>query len=156
MTRDTTMTAYDAQTALDAIRHRQEQTFEAYVRHARSRPYLIVSLLGLFAVSSSFDLPSPWNTFAVVAGNSLTLGGLFVHQRRAPVRRKTAGSEALLYAAVGVLLLALFWTVAIAAYFLDLPARHTLAAAVTVLGIVAASYALRPVVENAARRNGHG
>ncbi|MFJ6753854.1 hypothetical protein ACIQNK_02270 [Streptomyces sp. NPDC091273] len=156
MTRDTTMTAYDAQTALDAIRHRREQTFEAYLRHAQSRPYLIVSALGLFAVSSSFDLPNPWNTFAVLAGNGLTLGGLFVHQRRAPVRRKTTGSEALLYVAVGVLLLALFWTAAIAGYFLDLPARHTLAAAVTVLGIVVASYALRPVIENIARGNGHG
>ncbi|MEU9081556.1 hypothetical protein [Streptomyces sp. NPDC048357] len=149
------MTAYDAQTALDAIRHRQEQTFDAYVRHASSRPYLIVSALGLFAVCSSFDLPSPWNTAAVLAGNGLALGGLFVHQRRAPVRRKTGGSEALFYAALGVVLLALFWTVAIGAHFLGLPARHTLAAAVTAGVAVVASYALRPVVESIVRGNGH-
>ncbi|MFF5809298.1 hypothetical protein [Streptomyces sp. NPDC012746] len=126
------------------------------MRHAYSRPYLIISALGLFAVCSSFDLPSPWNTVAVLAGNGLALGGLFVHQRRAPVRRKTVGSEALFYAAMGVLLLALFWTVAIVAYFLSLPARHTLAAAVTALAAVVASYALRPVVETLIRRNGHG
>ncbi|WP_327413637.1 hypothetical protein [Streptomyces sp. NBC_01233] len=150
------MTAYDAQTALDAIHHRREQTFDAYVRHAQSRPYLIISALGLFAVCSSFDLPSPWNTAAILAGNGLTLGGLFVHQRRAPVRRKAAGSEALFYVALGVLLLALFWTVAIAAHFLGLPARHTLAAAVTALAAVVASYALRPVFGTILRRNGHG
>ncbi|EFL19663.1 hypothetical protein [Streptomyces sp. C] len=149
------MTPYDAQTALDAIRHRQEQTFNAYVRHAYSRPYLIVSALGLFAVCSSFDLPNPWSTAAVLAGNGLALGGLFVHQRRAPVRRKAVGSEVLFYGVTGVALLVLFWAVAVAAYFLSLPARHTLAAAVTALAAVVASYALRPVVENVIRRNGH-
>ncbi|MFD0353130.1 hypothetical protein ACFVHW_05170 [Streptomyces sp. NPDC127110] len=149
------MTAYDAQTALDAIRHRQEQTFNAYMRHASSRPYLIVSALGLFAVCSSFDLPNPWKTAAVLAGNALVLGGLFVHQRRAPVRRKPAASEVLFYGVVGVLLLVLFWTVAIASYFLGLPARHTLAAAVTALAVVAASYAMRPFVEARVRGNGH-
>ncbi|MFK0259131.1 hypothetical protein [Streptomyces sp. NPDC090445] len=148
------MTPYDAQTALNAIHHRQEQTLSEYMRY--SRPYVIISALGLFAVCSSFDLPSPWNTAAVLTGNCLTLGGLFVQQRRAPVRRKVVGSEALFYAAIGVLLLALFWTVAIAAYFLSLPARHTLAAAVTALAAVVASYALRPVVETIIRRNGHG
>ncbi|WP_030718264.1 hypothetical protein [Streptomyces sp. NRRL S-237] len=149
------MTAYDAQSALDAIHHRQEQTLDAYMRHANSRPYLIVSALGLFAVCSSFDLPSPWNTAAVLAGNALVLGGLFVHQRKAPVRRKTAGSEMWFYAALGILLLVVFWTVAIGAYFLGLPARHTLAAAVTALTAVAASYAMRPVVGGIVRRNGH-
>ncbi|MEU9158870.1 hypothetical protein AB0D29_01085 [Streptomyces sp. NPDC048424] len=148
------MTAYDAQTALNAIHHRQEQTFDAYMRHAASRPYVIVSALGLFAVCSSFDLPSPWNTAAVLVGNGLTLGGLFVHQRRAPVRRKTVGPEALFYAARGVALLVLFWAVAIGAHFLGLPARHTLAAAVTAVAIVVASYALRPVVESFVRGNG--
>ncbi|MER6256181.1 hypothetical protein ABT224_33000 [Streptomyces sp. NPDC001584] len=44
---------------------------------------------------------------------------------------------------------------AIGAYFLGLPARHTLAAAVTALAAVAASYALRPVVGSIIRRNGH-
>ncbi|MFF4424704.1 hypothetical protein ACFY04_28680 [Streptomyces sp. NPDC001549] len=149
------MTAYDAQTALDAIHHRQEQTLDEYMRHAHSRRYLIISALGLFAVCSSFDLPSPWNTAAVLAGNGLTLGGLFVYQRRAAVRRKTAGPEMLFYAAMGVLLLVLFWTAAIAAYFLGLPARHTIAAAVTALTAVAGSYALRPVVGTIVRRNGH-
>ncbi|MFD7785524.1 hypothetical protein ACFV4Q_20915 [Streptomyces nojiriensis] len=149
------MTAYDAQTALDAIRHHQEQTLDEYVRHARSRPFLIISALGLFAVCSSFDLPNPWNTAAVLAGNGLILGGLFVYERRAPVRRKTVGSEALFYAAMGVLLVVLFWTVAIGAYFLGLPARHTVAAAVTALTAVAASYAMRPYFETIVRRNGH-
>lgn len=123
--------------------------------HAHSRPYLIISALGLFAVCSSFDLPSPWSTAVVLAGNGLALGGLFVYQRRAPVRRKTVGSELLFYGALGVLLFVLFWTVAIGAYFLGLPARHTLAAAVTALAAVAASYALRPVVGTIIRRNGH-
>ncbi|MFD7913537.1 hypothetical protein ACFV30_22880 [Streptomyces sp. NPDC059752] len=149
------MTAYDAQTALNAIHQHQEQTLDEYMRHAHSRPYLIISALGLFAVCSSFDLPSPWKTAAILAGNALTLGGLFVHQRRAPVRRKIVGSEALFYAAIGVLLLVLFWSVAIGAYFLGLPARHTLAAAVTALTTMVASYALRPVVGTIIRRNGH-
>ncbi|MFA7763040.1 hypothetical protein ACGFNX_39465 [Streptomyces sp. NPDC048723] len=150
------MSPYDAQTALNAIHHRQEQTLDAYMRHSYSRPYLIVSALGLFAVCSSFDLPSPWNTAAVLAGNGLALGGLFVHQRRAPVRRKIAGPEVLFYAGLGVLLLALFWTAVIVAYFLGLPARHTLAAAVTALVAVVAGYALRPFVETVTRRNGRG
>ncbi|RST08897.1 hypothetical protein EF910_01355 [Streptomyces sp. WAC07149] len=149
------MTSYDAQTALDAIRHRQEQTFNAYVRHASSRPYLVVSALGLFAVCSSFDLPNPWKTAALLVGNALALGGLFVHQRRAPVRRKAVASEVLLYGVVGVALLVLFWAVAVAAYFLGLPARHTLAAVVTALAVVLASRVLRPFVETAMRRNGH-
>ncbi|GGS32643.1 hypothetical protein Snoj_01500 [Streptomyces nojiriensis] len=148
------MTTYDAQTALDAIHHRQEQTLDGYMRHAGSRPQLIVSTLGLFAVCSSFDLPSPWKTAAVLVGNALVLGGLFVYKRRAPVRRKATGPEVLVYAAVGVLLLVLFWAVAIGAYFLHLSARHTLAAAVTVLAIVAVSYALRPFVETIVRGNG--
>ncbi|MGZ9928594.1 hypothetical protein ACXNSR_01750 [Streptomyces sp. NC-S4] len=149
------MTAFDAQTALDAIHHRQEQTLDEYVRHANSRPNLIISVLGLFAVCSSFDLPSPWNTVAVLAGNGLVLGGFFVYERRAPVRRKTVGSELLFYAAISILLLVVFWTAAVAAYFLGLPARHTLAAAVTALAAVGASYALRPFVESVVRRNGH-
>ncbi|AYV32760.1 MULTISPECIES: hypothetical protein [Streptomyces] len=45
---------------------------------------------------------------------------------------------------------------AIAAHFLALPARHTLAAAVTALAAVVASYALRPVVESIVRGNGNG
>ncbi|MFF5701013.1 hypothetical protein ACFY7H_00620 [Streptomyces sp. NPDC012794] len=150
------MTAHDAQAALDAIHHRRQQTFDAYLRHAYSRPYLIASALGLFAVCSSFDLPSPWNTAAVLAGNALTLGGLFAHQRRAPVRRGSSGPEALTYAVFGVLLLVFFWAVAIAAYFTGLPARHTFAAAVTALTAVGASYALRPALEAMIRGNGRG
>ncbi|MFE1555473.1 hypothetical protein ACFW6V_10815 [Streptomyces sp. NPDC058734] len=149
------MTPYDAQTALNAIRHRQEQTFNEYMRHAYSRPYLLVSALGLFAVFSSFDLPNPWNIAAVLAGNGLAVAGQFVHQRRAPVRRKPVGSEVLFYGVLVVLILVVFWTVAIAAYFLGLPARHTIAAAVTALAVVVSSYALRPFVENLVRRNGH-
>lgn len=149
------MTAYDAQTALNTIHHHQGQTLDEYMRHAHSRPYLIISALGLFAVCSSFDLPNPWKAAAILAGNALTLGGLLLQQRKAPVRRKIVGSEALFYAAIGVLLLVLFWTVAIGAYFLGLPARHTLAAAVTALTTVVASYALRPVLWTIIRRNGH-
>ncbi|MGE7386386.1 hypothetical protein ACQKM2_13015 [Streptomyces sp. NPDC004126] len=148
------MNPHDAQTALDAIRHRQEQTFDEYLRHAYSRPQLIVSALGLFTVCSSFDVPSPWRTAAVLVGNALVLGGLFVHRRRAPVSRKAVGSDALVYGVAGVLVLVLFWSVAIAGYFLGLPARHTIAAAVTALAAVGASYLLRPVVENAIRRKG--
>ncbi|GAA0290410.1 hypothetical protein GCM10010302_31190 [Streptomyces polychromogenes] len=150
------MTPHDAQTALNAIQHRQEQTYDAYMRHAYSRPYLIVSALGLFAVCSSFDLPNPWNTAAVLGGNALALGGLYVHQRRAAVRRKLAAPEALFYAVAGMALLAFFWAMAITAYFLGLPARHTLAAAATALVAVGASYALRPFAENVIRRKGHG
>ncbi|MFE0604421.1 hypothetical protein ACFW2T_24215 [Streptomyces sp. NPDC058892] len=155
MTRNATpMTPHDAQAALDAIHHRQEQTLDGYLRHAHSRPYLIAAALGLFAVCSSFDLQGSWRTAAIVVGNGLTLGGLLVYQRRASVRRRTTGPEALFYTAVGVLLLALFWTAAIAAHFAGLPARHTLAAAVTALAAVAASYALRPVLGSVIRRNG--
>ncbi|MFB9579968.1 hypothetical protein [Streptomyces goshikiensis] len=71
-------------------------------------------------------------------------------------RRKTAGPEALFCAAVGVALLGLFSAVAIGAHFLGLPARHTLAAAVTALAAVVASYALRPVAESIVRGNGNG
>lgn len=61
----------------------------------------------------------------------------------------------LFHAALGILLLVVFWTAAIGACFLGLPARHTLAAAVTTLTAVAASYALRPAVGGIVRRNGH-
>lgn len=149
-------TPYDARTALSAIRHRQEQTFNEYMRHAGSRPHLTVSALGLFAVCASFDLPSPLNTVAVLVGNALILGGLFAHRRSAPVRRKPAASEVVLFGVMGVLMVVLFWTAAIAAWFLGLPARHTIAAAVTALATVAASYALRPFVENMIRGNGRG
>lgn len=145
---------HEAQAALDAIHRHQEQTLDAYLRHAYSRPYLIAAALGLFAVCSSFDLPSPWNTAAVLAGNGLVLGGLFVYRRRAPVRRTVVGSEALFYTATGVLLAVLFWTVVIASHFLALPARHTLAAAVTALTAVAASYVVRPLVGTVIRRDG--
>ncbi|GAA3063385.1 hypothetical protein GCM10020254_04150 [Streptomyces goshikiensis] len=53
-------------------------------------------------------------------------------------------------------LLGLFSAVAIGAHFLGLPARHTLAAAVTALAAVVASYALRPVAESIVRGNGNG
>ncbi|KOU33752.1 hypothetical protein [Streptomyces sp. WM6378] len=150
------MTSYDAQTALNAIHHRQEQTRDEYMRHAYSRPYVLISALGLFAVCASFDLPSRWGTAAVLIGNGLTLGGLFVHQRRAPARRKCEGREVLFLAAIGALGVTLFWTVAVAAYFLDLPARHTIAAAVSTLACVAGMYALRPAVKGMIRRDGHG
>jgi hypothetical protein len=148
-------TSYDAQTALNAIHHRQKQTLDAYLRHGYSRPYVLIAALGLFTVFASFDLPSPWNTLAVLAGNGLTLGGLFVHQRRAPVRMRCSGRETLFAVAMAVPLVLLFGTVAIAAYFLSLPAWRTLAAAVTALAYVGGSYALRPVVEAIIRRNGH-
>ncbi|MCF3181962.1 hypothetical protein IPZ70_18715 [Streptomyces polychromogenes] len=81
---------------------------------------------------SSFDLPGPWNTAAVLMGNGLTGGGRYVRQRRAALRRKAAGQEVLFYAVVAVLLLVFSWTA------------------------VAGSYALRPFTETVIRRNGHG
>ncbi|MEU9114839.1 hypothetical protein AB0D04_24370 [Streptomyces sp. NPDC048483] len=62
----------------------------------------------------------------------------------------------LFYVAMGVPVVTLFWTIAIVAYYLGLPARHTLAAAVTTLAYVVGSYALRPVVKGIICRNGHG
>ncbi|MFJ3876736.1 hypothetical protein ACIPW5_04675 [Streptomyces sp. NPDC090077] len=150
------MTAYDAQTALDAIRNGRQQALAEYLRHAYSRPYLVVAALGLFAVFASFDLPNPLNVAAVLAGNALAMGGSYVHQRRATVRRRTTGREVLGYAVASVVTLVFFWAVAIAAYFAGLPARHTVAAAVTALAVVAASYAFRPAFVAMLRREGEG
>ncbi|WP_438295976.1 hypothetical protein [Streptomyces sp. HUAS TT7] len=126
------------------------------MRHGFSRPYVLVAALGLFTAFASFDLPSPWNTLALLVGNGLTLGGLYVHQRRAPVRMRCNGRETLFGVAMALPLVLLFGTLAIAAYFLGLPAWRTVAAAVTALAYVGGSYALRPVVAGIIRRNGHG
>ncbi|MEW1640063.1 hypothetical protein AB0469_39120 [Streptomyces sp. NPDC093801] len=69
---------------------------------------------------------------------------------------KAGGPEALFCAVAGILLFAFFWTAAIAAYFVGLPARHTFAAAATALTAVAASYLLRPFAETVIRRKDHG
>ncbi|UKY54604.1 hypothetical protein [Streptomyces inhibens] len=149
------MAAYDAQTALDDIRHRQDQTCDEYIRRVSSRSHSLIAALALFAMLASFDLPRPWNIAAVLLGSGLGTGGLVVQQRRAPVRRKVAGVEAVFYVWLAAAFVVVFSAVLIAARLLGLPAPSTLAAAVVALTSLVAGNMIRPVVKAIARRDGH-
>ncbi|REK84408.1 hypothetical protein DY245_43465 [Streptomyces inhibens] len=149
------MADYDAQAALDDIRHRQNQACDEYIRHVSSRSHSLLAALALFAMFASFDLPRPWNIAAALLGSGLGAVGLVIQQRRAPVRRKVAGVEAVFYVWLGVAFWVVFSAVLIAARLLGLPAPSTLAAAVVALASLVAGNMIRPVVKAIARRDGH-
>ncbi|WP_405743264.1 hypothetical protein OG422_14770 [Streptomyces sp. NBC_01525] len=150
------MTSYDARTALDAIHHHQEQTRDAYVRHGSSLPYMLVTALAVFGFNAAFDLPNPWRTLILLAAGGLMAGMLFVHHRRAPVRRKPSGAEwafsLWLAGAVIVILVA----AGIGARLLKLPEPGMIAGAVAAVATLVAGYATRPIIKAITRRDGHG
>ncbi|MEU9118481.1 hypothetical protein AB0C96_01235 [Streptomyces sp. NPDC048506] len=147
------MTSYDAQTALDAIRHRQEQTRDEYVRHASSGAYGLVAALAIFAMMSSGDLPRPWSLFAWLVGGSLIAGGMVVQYRRARVRRKPSGAATLFTLWLGAVVIVVLTAATIAARLLELPLPSVTAAAVTALATLVATYASRPIVRKIAKKD---
>jgi hypothetical protein len=150
------MTSYDARTALDAIHHHQEQTRDAYVRHGSSLPYMLTTALAVFGCSAAIDLPNPWRTLTLLAASGLMAGMLFVHQRRAPVRRKPSGAEWAFSLWVGGVVIVVLVAAVIGARLLKLPNPSVLAGAVAALATLVAGYATRPILKAITRRNDHG
>lgn len=149
------MTSYDAQTALDAIHHHQEQTRDAYVRHSSSLPSILVTALAVFSFSASVDLPNPWRTLTLLAAGGLMAGMLFVHQRRAPVRRKPSGAEWAFSLWVGGVVTVVLVAAVIGARLLELPSPGMIAGAVAAMATLVAGYATRPIMKAITRRNSH-
>ncbi|MER6305423.1 hypothetical protein [Streptomyces sp. NPDC001657] len=147
------MTSYDARTALDAIHHHQEQTRDAYVRHGSSLPYLLVTALAVFSFSAAVDLPNPWRTLTLLAAGGLMAGMLFVHQRRAPVRRKPSGAEWAFSLWVGGVVTVILVAAVIGARLLKLPDPGLIAGAVAAVATLVAGYATRPIMKAVTRRD---
>lgn len=150
------MTSFDAQTALDAIRHRQEQTRDEYVRHSSSGASGLVAALAVFAMGSSVDLPSPWSLVAKLVAGGLIAGGLVVQYRQARVRRKQSGAEVLFSLWLAGVVVAVLVAALIGARLLELPNPSTAAAAVAALATLVATYATRPIFKKIVKRNDHG
>ncbi|WP_044368908.1 hypothetical protein [Streptomyces natalensis] len=140
------MTSYDAQTALDAIRHRQAQTRDAYAHHASSS-YGIIAALTVFATGSSIDLPRPWSLVAQLAGGVLIAAGLAVQYRRTRVHKKRSAAGTLFAVSVAAVALAVFIAASITARLIDLPVPSVPAAAVAALVTLVATYTARPIVK---------
>ncbi|GGX42689.1 hypothetical protein [Streptomyces noursei] len=150
------MTSYDAQAALDAIHHHQQQTRDEYVRHASSGTYGLIAALSVFATGSSIDLPSPWSLIARLVGGGLIAGGLVVQCRQARVHKKTSVAGALFSLWVAAVVIAVFVASVIAARLAHLPNPSVLAAAVAAVATLVATYATRPLVMRIAKRNNQG
>ncbi|MEU7642729.1 MULTISPECIES: hypothetical protein [unclassified Streptomyces] len=150
------MTAYDAQAALDAIHHRQQQTRDEYVRHASSGTYGLVAALSVFATGSSIDLPSPWSLIARLVGGGLIVGGLVVQYRQARVHKKTSLAGALFTLWVAAVVIVVFVASVIAARLAHLPIPSVPAAAVAAVATLVATYATRPIVKRIAKKDDQG
>ncbi|MGE7437179.1 hypothetical protein [Kitasatospora sp. NPDC001175] len=149
------MTSYDARTALDAIHHHQEQTRDAYVRHGSSLPYMLVTALSVFGFSAAADLQNPWRAPTLLAAGGLMAGTLFVHQRRAPVRRKPSGAEWAFSLWLGGVVIVILVAAVIGARLLKLPEPGVIAGAVAAVATLVAGYATRPIVKAITRQDGH-
>ncbi|MGW1374205.1 hypothetical protein ACWD6P_07995 [Streptomyces sp. NPDC002446] len=150
------MTSFDAQTALDAIHHRQEQTRDEYVRQASSGAYGLIAALGVFASCASVDLPRPWHLVAMLVGDGLIVGALLVQYRRARVRRKQTRAEVLFTAWLAAVVVAVLVAAVVGFRLAGLPNPSMAAAAVAALATLVATYASRPVLKKIARRGDCG
>ena len=121
----------EAQAALDDIHKRHEQSRAEEARHAWSPVYLLVAVSVLFLSFASFDLPNPWGGAMLFPVVALLVLLVMVYLRRAPVLRKPRSAEAPIWAAFGILLVAVFQGVAAAVQAAGLPIPHVIAAAVT-------------------------
>ncbi|ARF56108.1 hypothetical protein [Streptomyces gilvosporeus] len=147
------MTSYDAQTALDAIHHRQAQTRDAYARHA-STSYGLIAALAVFATGSSVDLTGTWGLIARLAGGALIAAGLTVQYRRTRVHRKRSAAGTLFAVAVAAVALTAFIAASMLAWAIRLPVPSVPAAAVAALVTLVATYTARPIVEKIISRRG--
>ncbi|WP_438486838.1 hypothetical protein [Streptomyces sp. S186] len=150
------MTSYDAQAALDAIRERQEQTREEYVRHNYSGAQGLLTALAVFAIGSAIDLPSPWSLAGRIAAGVLIAGGMVVQYRRARVRRRPTRAERVFTAWVVAAVLTVFIAALVAARLTELPVPSVPAAGVAAVATLVATYATRPIARRLARREGRG
>ncbi|MFG2526587.1 hypothetical protein [Streptomyces sp. NPDC048516] len=150
------MTSYDAQTALDAIHHRQEQTRDEYVRHVSSGTYGLIAALAVFAMGSSVDLPNPWSLVVKLVAGALIAGGLLVQYRQARVRRKQSRAEVLFTVWLGAAVVAVFIATLIVARLIGLSIPSVPAAAVAALATLVATYATRPIVKKIIKRDDQG
>ena len=151
------MTPDDAQTALDDIRKRHEQSRAEEVRHNSSPFYLGVLALVVLLSYGSFDLPNPWNGAMLFPVLALLALLAFVHVRRAPVRRKPSSGELLVGVAYGIALSAVLQGMAEAARAVGTPTPHLVSAAAgAVLCLLLARPACRGAEALAGRAGRHG
>ncbi|PNE36941.1 hypothetical protein [Streptomyces noursei] len=150
------MTSYDAQAALDAIRHRQQQTRDEYVRHTSSGTYGLIAALSAFATGSSIDLPSPWSLITRLVGVGLIVGGLVVQCRQARVHKRTSVAGALFSLWVAAVVIVVFVASVIAARLAHLPIPSVPAAALAAVATLVATYVTRPLVKRIAKRDDQG
>ncbi|GIH14749.1 hypothetical protein [Rugosimonospora africana] len=145
----------DAQDSLDTIHRLQDRSIDEYVDHGFARRYVLPSALMVFVAFASFDLPGPWNTFAIALGLGLAAMVCVSWQRQARVHRRPTGLEQLYYLGAGIVFLvacvAFQVAAAVAAVKLGMPAHHTVAAAATALMVVATAYPARKALRAVAR-----
>ncbi|WP_052371709.1 hypothetical protein [Amycolatopsis taiwanensis] len=145
----------DAQASLDTIQRLQGRSVDEYVDHGFARPYVLLSALAVFVAFASFDLPGPWDTFAVALGLGLIATVSAIWQRRARVHRKPTGLELLYHLAAAIVFLVACVAFQVAAvvfaWKFGLPAQHTFAAAMTALMVVATARPARKVFRAVAR-----
>ncbi|MFI1204431.1 hypothetical protein K2224_07825 [Streptomyces sp. BHT-5-2] len=150
------MTTYDAQAALDAIRERQEQTREQYVRQNYSGAQGLITALVVFAIGSAVDLPSPWSLVGRIVAAVLMVGGVIIQCRRTRVRRRQTGAEKAFTALAVAVVLTVFVAAVVVARLMELPAPSVPAAGVAAVATLVVTYATRPIAKRLARREGRG
>ncbi|MEV8637228.1 hypothetical protein AB0395_36860 [Streptosporangium sp. NPDC051023] len=152
------MAFQDAQSTLDDIRRLQDRTHDELVRHAFALPYMLLMALGIFITYASTDLQSPWDDVVLLLGTGLYVGVIIVHTRaklcRASVRPRSISTplEMVFYLGWAFSPLLAFLASESAAEALDLPARGTLAAAVTAVTFVAAMPLTRRIAKAVMRQ----
>jgi hypothetical protein len=119
----------DAQSALDELRRRRDQSRAAYLRFGRSRTPMLLSAAIVLLSFASFDLPNPWGGAMIFPAMALIAALLVTYLRRSPVRRPVTTREAAFATAAGLALVAAFRGLAEGARAGGLPAPHTAAAA---------------------------
>ncbi|KUL35417.1 hypothetical protein ADL22_27335 [Streptomyces sp. NRRL F-4489] len=150
------MTSYNAQTALEVIHHRQQQTRDEYARQVSSGTSGAIAALAVFAAGASVDLPSPWSLVAKLVAGCLIVGALALHYRNARVRRKTSFTETLFTLLLAAGVMAIFIVATISAHLIHLPIPSVPAAAIAALATVAATYATRPIIKRITNRDDQG
>jgi hypothetical protein len=150
------MFPHDAQASLDTIRRLQGRSIDESVDHGFARTYVLLSALIAFVMFASFDLPGPWNGFAIALGLGLAAMVSATCRRRVRVQRKPSGLELLFYLGAAIVFLvacvAFQVAAAVSAWKLGMPAQHTVAAAATALAIVVTARPGRRVFKAVARR----
>ncbi|GAB3569544.1 hypothetical protein GCM10027445_21560 [Amycolatopsis endophytica] len=135
------MSSREAQTSLDTIRSLGRHTVDESADHGFAWRYLVLSVVAVFLVFASFDLPGPWDRLVVATGLGLSVLAALRMRRGARVHRRLTGPERRWYLAAAVVFLVLCVGFQVAAAVLavttGLPAHHTIGAAATALTLAA-------------------